>query len=123
MNTFLHRILAGSLAAVCLAGVVFAMTGRFAVRQVTRDNLAAVKTFTGEVGTNSLSARGPNIYELEVRLYKRVALSRVREHWEDACTLALTGAMIAGVLSIVIFFKGRSRLVRPSANMTGVKET
>jgi hypothetical protein len=51
--------------------------------------MAAVKTIAGEFYTNSSPDNRPDIYDLEVKLYKRVALSPVRDKWEGICTVAL----------------------------------
>jgi len=106
---FSHRILTGCLAVICCAGIVFGITGRLAVQQVTHDNMAAVKALAGESFTNSLPESRSDIYKLETKLYKRVALSQVRENWEDVCTLGFWVGIIAGIIAagVILFFKRR----------------
>lgn len=104
---------------ICCAGIIFGVTGRLAVQQVTHDNMAAVKTIGEEFATNSLPDSRSDIYKFETKLYKRVALSQVRENWENIYTLALWGGIIAGIIGSIIFFKHRPQL--PLSTATGAR--
>jgi len=105
-----NRILIKCLTMICFVGIVFGITGRLAVQQITHDNMAAVKTLAGESYTNSSPESRSDIYKLEIKLYKRVALSQVRENWEDVCSLGLWGGIIAGIAAAIISFKGRGKI-------------
>lgn len=108
-----YRILVGCLVVTCVAGIVFGITGRFAVRQITHDNMAAIKAITAEVYTNSLPESRADIYKLEAKLYKRVALSSVRESWKDICTVALWLGVLAGIAALLVFRRGKN--IQPTA--------
>lgn len=109
-NMLSHQLLKNCLAIICCAGIVFSITGRLAVQQITHDNMAAVKMLADKSYTNSLPESRPDIEKLEVKLYKRIALSQVRESWETICSFGLWCGIIAGIAMVIISIKGHGKI-------------
>ena len=105
-NKLLRRVLMFGLIVICAAGMLFGVAGRLAVRQVTHDSMAAIKEIAGKAYENSMPADHSEIQQLETKLYKRVALSHVRQKWENICTLTLWGGLAAGVAAIFMSVRG-----------------
>jgi len=65
-----HRILTNSLAVICIAGIVFSITGRLAIRQISRHNIDSIKTDVFNFATNSLpdSRSDDNVLKLRMKL-------------------------------------------------------
>jgi hypothetical protein len=106
-----NRIFTGCLAILCFAGIIFSITGRLAVHQVSRHNIDSIRTVVSQFATNSLpdSRSDFNVKKLEMKLEQRVALSQVSENWDNVCTLVLECAIGTGILLMIVSFRLHKR--------------